>query len=161
MGEELSRDRGRLRWKQLGDLRTLAQEVQTSTQLTPKVSLPLVPRRGLWKVLDICALGRASKPASSAFLAASTGLSDAVTRQTRGPPQSCVVRTITRPKHLRFLLGIGKLLSDRIPSFPAQADFFIYHRTHSLVYVLHRQAFLPRRFYSTNFSYICSLQDCR
>ena len=131
VGEEHnSTDRGRLRCKQLGDLRMLAQEAQTSTQLTPnisgKASLPPVPRRGLWKALNICALDGASKPAGSAFLAPSSGLSDAVTRQTRGPPQSYASQDHNppRPKHLRFLLGIGKLLSDRIPSFPAQADFF-------------------------------------
>lgn len=80
-----------------------------------------------------------------------------------GHHKTVLVRTVTSPpspKHLRFLLGIGKLLSDIIPSFPAQANVFIYHRTHNLVYVLHLQAFLPGRFYSTNFSYICSLQDC-
>lgn len=31
---------------------------------------PLVPKRGMWKTLDICALDRASKPAHSLSLAA-------------------------------------------------------------------------------------------
>lgn len=133
-----------------------------SSHIRKGVSPPGSQKRSVEGPAHLC-IGWTSKPAGSAFLAACSGLSDVVTRQTCGPPQSCAGRDHNppRPKHLRFLLGIGKLLSDRIPSFPAQADFFIYHRTHSLVYVLHRQAFLPRRFYSTNFSYICSLQDCR
>ena len=73
VGEEHnSTDRGRLRWKQLGDLRMLAQEVPTSTHLTPnisgKASLPPVPRRGLWKALHICALdGLPNQPAQPSW----------------------------------------------------------------------------------------------
>lgn len=57
-----------------------------------------------------------------------------------------LLRTITPPlKDLRFLLGIGKLLSDRIPPFPSLTNIFIYHRTHNLVYIQHPQDFLPMR----------------
>lgn len=55
-------------------------------------------------------------------------------------------------KDLGFLLGIGQLLSDRTPSFPAMASFSIHHRTHNLMYIQHPQDFLPRKFHPTHLS---------
>ena len=132
MGEEHNgRDWGRLRWKQLGDLRTLSQEVQTSPQLTPnvsgKASLPPVPRRGVWKVLVICALDGASKPASSAFLAASSRLSNVVLRQTRGPPQNCAGQDRnlpTLPKTSKVSAGNRKITEWYYFVFPCPGQCF-------------------------------------
>lgn len=73
-----------------------------------------------------------------------------------GPPQRYASQDCHHLpyKELRFLLGIGKLLRDRIPSFSALANFFIYHRTHNLVYIHQPQdfEFLLHRFNSPMFS---------